>query len=249
MSDKIALGSKTAKAGFQNEKDVVEKFNNWKTNLVAQQWLIEMNYNIAEIEFVEAFIVSGHKTDVQVQVRIKLKKLLDVENLQVKLINSKRGYNQIDKRWVDKYKDLWNMPETIVTLLKKYTGEIKPTEKSKDARRINANEFAENDLNMTLEWLTRNKALIVNDILKGRGKFAAEWMLVIRKLNSENAWVLKPMNFCINFYGNEHVTVSKKGVFKIGKITMQRKGGDGGRDSANMLQFKASPGDLFYAEI
>ena len=32
---------------------------------------------------------------------------------------------------------------------------------------------------------------------------------------------------------------------KIGKIGMQRKGGDGGRDTAKMLQFKVNPVELF----
>ena len=32
---------------------------------------------------------------------------------------------------------------------------------------------------------------------------------------------------------------------KIGRITMQRKGGDAGRDTAKMLQFKVDPTELF----
>lgn len=32
---------------------------------------------------------------------------------------------------------------------------------------------------------------------------------------------------------------------KIGKITMQRKGGDNGRETAKMLQFKINPAELF----
>ncbi len=244
---KIELGSKTAKAGFQKEKDVVATFNNWQKELIAQQWLVVMDYVLDEIESVEAFLVHGEKADVHVQVRIKLKKLLDVENLQVKLINNKRGFNQIDKRWVDKYVSLWEMPEQIAILLKKYTGEILPSNPTKDKRRMNANEFKPEELTSILQWLQENKTLIVSDILKGRGKFAAEWMLVISKSIADSAWVLKPINYCINFYGNEDITVSSRGVFKIGKITMQRKGGDGGRHTANMLQFKIDPGLLFMA--
>lgn len=44
----------------------------------------------------------------------------------------------------------------------------------------------------------------------------------------------------INFYGGE-VVFSLQGSLKIGKVTMQRKGGDGGRESAKMLQFKINP--------
>jgi len=31
--DLVARGSRTAKNGFRNEKDVIDKFNNWKTDL------------------------------------------------------------------------------------------------------------------------------------------------------------------------------------------------------------------------
>lgn len=56
------------------------------------------------------------------------------------------------------------------------------------------------------------------------------------------------MNFCLNYFGNGKVEMTERGNFKIGKITMQRKGGDGGRNTANMLQFKLNPAELFDIE-
>lgn len=47
-------------------------------------------------------------------------------------------------------------------------------------------------------------------------------------------WILKPMNFCMNYFGNGETEITKRGNFKIGRITMQRKGGDGGRETANI---------------
>ena len=70
------MGSETAKNGFKNEKDIVSKFNNWKKDNEAKNWLKVMGYKLSEIEYVEAIILSGHKTDVQVQISIKLKKQL-----------------------------------------------------------------------------------------------------------------------------------------------------------------------------
>ena len=86
----------------------------------------------------------------------------------------------------------------------------------------------------------------MSDIIKGRGKFASEWFLVIlrEKENSKIKWVLKSINEVINFYSG-NITFSPQGSLKIGKITMQRKGGDGGRDTAKMLQFKINPCELF----
>ena len=99
-----------------------------------------------------------------------------------------------------------------------------------------------------MSWLNDNKSLIVSDVLKGRGQFSAEWMLVAQKVEENSRWVLKPMNFCLNHFGNGIIKITKQGNFKIGKITMQRKGGDNGRNTANMLQFKINPAELFDCE-
>ncbi len=247
--DLIKKGSQTAKNGFRNEDDIVKKFNNWKKDDDAQTWLILMKYNISEIEFVKAVKISGFKTDVQVQVTIKLKNAIDVENLQVKLVSNNKGFNQIDKRWVDTYAEMWNIPKPIISILKRYTGEIKSKKKNlKDERRMFAYEFTKIEQEKILEWLDNNKSLIVSDILKGQGRFAAEWMLVAQKTLNNARWVLKSMNFCMNFFGNGDIRITKRGNFKIGKITMQRKGDDGGRNTAQMLQFKINPAELFDTE-
>jgi len=239
-------GSQTAKDGFKNEKDIVKKFNNWKKDNDAKSWLKIMGYKLSEIEYVEAIVISGYKTDVQVQVTIKLKKAIDVENLQVKLVSHQKGFNQIDKRWIDKYVEMWSMPDNVVQILKKYTGEIKPTiKKPKDPRRTFLNEFNKRNQLILLDWLNKNKSLIINDIIKGRGKFAAEWMLVAQKIEKNARWMLKPINLVINHFGNGDIIITKQGNIKIGNITMQRKGGDGGRKTARMLQFKINPAELF----
>lgn len=246
MRKEQMLGSQTAKNGFLNEDDIVRKFNNWQIDEEAQQWLTLMEYQLENIEYVKAIKLSGFKTDVQVQVTIKLKELIDVQNLQVKLVSNLQGFNQIDKRWVDKYVELWNIPQPIITILKKYTGEIAPSiDNPIDKRRTFAHEFTLAEQENMLDWLNANKSLIVSDILKGRGQFAAEWMLVAQKTKANARWIVKPMNFCLNYFGNGTVTITKKGNFKIGRITMQRKGGDNGRSTAQMLQFKINPAELF----
>ncbi len=244
--DLYKLGSETAKNGFLNEDDIVNKFNNWNLDFEAQKWLLIMQYKLEEIEFVNAVKLSNRKTDVQVHVTVKIKDAIDLQNLQIKLVSNKKGFNQIDKRKVEKFIEAWNIGKIIGEILKKYTGEILPTiDKPKDKRRMFANEFTKKEQTIMLDWIKENKALIVSDILKGRGQFAAEWMLVAQKLKNNARWVLKPMNYCLNFFGNGDVVITERGNFKIGKITMQRKGGDAGRDTAKMLQFKINPAELF----
>ena len=240
------LGSQTAKNGFKNEKDIAKKFNNWEQDSEAQNWLDIMNYKLSEIEFVKAVILSGYKSDIQVQVTIKMKEAIDVENIQVKLVSNLKGFNQIDKRWVDIYVEMWSIPKNIETLLKEFTGEHPPNLKNpRDKRRTFANEFSNNNQKILLKWLNENKTLIISDIIKGSGKFSAEWMLVAQKADNEARWVLKPINFCLNHYGNGKVIITNRGSIRIGNITMQRKGGDNGRETAKMLQFKINPAELF----
>ena len=52
----VRLGSKTAKSGFKTERDIADKFNNWRNDEDAQQWLTIMGYVLREIEKVKAVI-------------------------------------------------------------------------------------------------------------------------------------------------------------------------------------------------
>ena len=247
--DLIKLGSTTAKGGFRNEKDVIDKFNNWQKDEVAQKWLEAMGYKLNEIEYVKATKIRGsYKADVQIriQITIKLKSQSDIQNLQVKLVSNPQGFNQIDKRWVDKYAELWNIPNEIMRLLKLFTGEIKPTKKKlKDSRRMLLSEFENEDQQKIIDFLKNNKILIISDLLKGRGEFSADWVLVILKANRESKWVLKSINEAMNVFGNGDIRITERGSLRIGTILMQRKGGDNGRNTAKMLQFKINPVELF----
>lgn len=239
-------GSKIAKDGFNNEKEIANKFINWENDIEAQEWLKTMGYNLDNIEYVYAEVLHGFKTDVQVQVTIKLKKIIEAQNLQIKLVSNSRGFNQIDKRWVKVYKEMWNIPDNIVKLLQYYTGELLPYRKNtKDSRRMFMNEFSIEEQKEIINYFEQNKTLIMLDIIKGRGILAAEWILVAQKLENVFRWILKPINVAINHYSDGNVKITNRGCLKIGKVTMQRKGGDAGRDSAKMLQFKVDPTELF----
>lgn len=248
MSDKdlIKLGSETAKGGFRNEDDIVAKFNDWKNDKDAQRWLEIMGYPIDEIEKVEAIKLHGYKTDVQVQITIYMKKAIAAENLSVKLVSNPQGFNQVDKRWVDSYAEMWNIPKDIVKILKLFTGETKPTKSGlRDSLRMFFDEMNEDDQRKIVDFFVKNKILVVSDILKGRGKFSAGWMLVALITNNESRWVLKSINHAMNVFADGEVRITSRGSLKIGKIGMQRKGGDAGRPTSNMLQFKINPVELF----
>ncbi len=247
--DLVKLGSETAKGGFRNEDDVIKKFNNWQIDDVAQKWLIVMGYILNEIEYVKAIKIGGnYKTDVQVQVTIKLKEAIDCENLSVKLVSNPQGFNQVDKREIDKYVEMWSIPKDIRTILRLFTGKTKPINKGKlkDPRRMFLNEMPIIDQDKIVNFFENNKILVISDVLKGRDKFSSDWMLVILKKDSDSYdWSLKEINTVMNLFGQGKVRITNRGSLKIGQIGMQRKGGDAGRESAKMLQFKINPCLLF----
>ena len=49
----------------------------------------------------------------------------------------------------------------------------------------------------------------------------------------------------MNVFGSGDVRITERGSLRIGKILMQRKGGDAGRETSKMLQFKINPVELF----
>lgn len=127
--DKTERGSLTAKGGFANEHDICEKFNSWKNDYEAKQWLEIMGYNIDKLLSVKAiqvpmrikrsdlsrFELSGiehealmkfKKSDAQIRIIIRIGNILKIENLSLKKANSDADYNQIDKRTVDAYQEM-----------------------------------------------------------------------------------------------------------------------------------------------
>ena len=260
MKDLVRIGSETAKGGFANEKDIANKFNNWRTDKEAKRWLKTMGYKLNKIKKVKAIVLHGYKTDVQVQVTIVMENAISTQNISIKKANNDADYNQVDKRWVNSYAKMWGMPNDLIFLLKLFSGEISPKKLLKnkeitrlkynslrDKRRFFIDEFNSKEQAKLVGFFKKNKFLVLSDIIKGNDKFPAQWMLVTRYnlKSNETTWVLVDINKALNIFSQGPVKVSPRGSLLIGRVTLQRKGGDAGRPTANMLQFKLRPCDLF----
>mgnify|MGYP003393247678 CR=1 FL=1 len=243
QSAKVELGSATAKGGFRNEDEIRDKFNNWRLDPDAQAWLATMDHKAADIESVVAAKPHGEKADVQIRVKTKSGETL--EGISIKLVSSPNGFNQIDKRWLRQYARTWKMPPEIVTALRLFTGEDKPNVASRIPNRMYLNEF-DNDIQAKLvEFFTANKQMIVSDLIEGDGAAKAGWFMVAWKNSDKPKWKLVSNADAVKFFSEGKVEITRAGNLKIGRITMQRKGGDGGRETAKMLQFKLNPTLLF----
>lgn len=242
----VERGSQTAKDGFKNETEIAAKFNNWRTDKDAQVWLAAMNYRVSEISAIAAGKPHGEKADVEV--RVKTNSGEKVEGISIKLVSSPNGFNQIDKRWLATYAKMWKMPAKVVNALKYFLGETPPTKPSRDPKRMFLNELDADSQKAVVDFFTSNKLQIVSDIIEGDGEHAAGWFMVAYKATPNTRWTLRRSADAARFFGEGPVVITRAGNLKIGRITMQRKGGDGGRDTARMLQFKINPALLFEAE-
>ena len=255
QSAKVELGSTTAKNGFKNEDEIRDKFNNWKTDEEAKIWLGAMNYKLAEIESVVATKPHGEKADVEVRIKLKsepgaIATGLPLSNerregISIKLVSSAQGFNQIDKRWLAHYVKMWKIPADVEAALKLFVGETPPTKPSKETNRMFLSEVDAATQKAVIDFFTANKEAIVSDLFSGDGIHAAGWMMVALKVSEKPRWVLRRDDYAIKFFSDGPVELTRNGNLNIGRITVQRKGGDGGRDTAKMLQFKINPALLF----
>jgi len=236
-------GSKIAKDGFKNETVIRDKFNNWQTDNEAKIWLGIIGFEVNKIELVQAMKPHGKKSDIRVKVKTKSGEF--EEGISIKLVSNSKGFNQIDKRWVSDYAKMWEMPEDVTEALRYFVGEKLPFKESKKSNRMYLNELDEVIQKKIVKFFNDNKRKVVSDLLKGRSELNANWFLVAQKSSGESRWTLEHIEDVIDFYAFGDVEITKRGSLKIGAITMQRKGGDGGRETAKMLQFKLNPAMLF----
>lgn len=272
--NKQEIGSMTAKDGFINETNICKKFMNYKNDNDAKIWLSIMGYNPQKIQTLSALqipvrinsdkaislgvspekygeTIKFKKADIQVRVEIVIDDILHIENISLKKANKSAGFNQVDKRPVLTYQQMWGFDDDIAKWLRLFTGDILPKQilsKSKlnnikNNKRLFLTEIPNDKLENIINFFQKNKTLVISDVLRGRGGLSAEWFLVTRKSNNNIVdWVLKDINTVCNFYVQGEVILSPRGSLKIGRVTMQRKGGT---PDPTSLQFKINPLDLF----
>ena len=242
---KVELGSNTAKNGFKNEDEIRDKFNSWKTDEDARAWLGVMGFKTADVLSVFAQKPHGEKSDVDVLVKTKSGE--KTEGISIKLVSSPNGFNQIDKRWLAHYGKMWNMQPAVAAALKLFVGETPPIKPSRNKGRMFLDELSPEQQKAVIDFFTANCTKILHDLFRGDGPHAATWFMVALKATENTKWVLRRDEEVMRFFGDGKIEITRAGNLKIGRITVQRKGGDGGRETAKMLQFKINPALLFSA--
>ena len=265
---KTILGSQIAKSGFDNERLIIDLLNNWKKEDIGRNLLKKMGIDLNSIKSLKVqkahprnkadivLVISESNQTKKHNISIKKYGYSLSADGRVRKFN----YNQIDKRTIDKAKERWKMPEDIANNLRKFVGEEGFTAKEllkkgeisrskydslRDKRRIFLDEMNKSIQNKIIDFFYKNKKKIVSDIIKGDGESSADWFLVDEtELNQDktikkiNRITIISIQEAIDLFSFGNISLTNRGNLKIGKITLQRKGGT---PDPSKLQFKINP--------
>lgn len=160
---------------------------------------------------------------------------------QVSVKKSTADFSQLDRRWLSSLKSALNIPNNI-------TNEI---QEGLDSMRLKTGEKRliltkyESDI---IEYFQNNINIFMEEMFTRQNPIVSLFVVYDSNLKT---WYILNMKDVLTFASNQIVSVSNKGVLKLGDyITMQRKGGDGNvtrvpktdpTHPSNQLQVKIKP--------
>ncbi len=235
-----------AKGGFDNESELRKLFEAFDP--VIFPFVDALGYDLNSLSKIKATkYQSRHKPDLKLDFVGKNGTIIGTEKVSVKLQSGPSGFNQVDRGWVeDRYRKLWpTMSDDVVEGLKLFTGQDEPLRGTRNSKRMFMDELPSDLRDAVLDFFSSNLRQIVSDVLAGRDENRADWFLVTDKSSGKS--VVRPMDNVIAGATFGGVGLTPRGSIRLGRLTAQRKGGDGGAETAKNLQFKANPIELIKA--
>lgn len=226
----MGIGSKTAKSGFTSEERFIDLVNNNQDFSNAIKKFIGLDSNA----LLSAQDIKGtEKGDV-------LLSYLD-DSIKVSIKKSTANFSQLDRRWLTNLKDAINMPQNIFEFLSEGLDSMRL---NKPNKMLIQPQYSDK----ISEYFTRNLEPFLNEVFT-RNDEKVKYFVVY---NPDVAtWYLYNMKEIIDFVSEATVSVTSKGVLRIGDyISVQRKGGDGNYTKvpkdhplhpSNQLQTKIKP--------
>ena len=156
-------------------------------------------------------------------------------------VDFRTGFNQIKRASLKNFSKEFEVPDNIQALLKRYTvGRKKFLIKRKN--------YTQDELDGLTAFLNTNrKALLLSAFTGQAKKSKANWLLLHqwtppnweKNIARKDRSALISMHDILGIFETIAVTYSRYGTVTFGAgITLQRKGGEKGKKSANDLQFK-----------
>lgn len=237
----MSVGRSIALSGKNSEKNFRD-FIETKRGLIHLEKELHMKAKSAM-----AHVLAGRgKTDITVSLLTKNKNF----DLNISLKKYKANFNQIERRSVSSFSELYNAPKDVIRLLDLFVGNLDPInyngKKTKSNKRMFLNEFSIEDQNKIISFFQRIIRPLIKNLLVGFDTKNKPSILALSPSETNfSDCRLMTMDEAINkLIGDGKVSITPRGSLKIGNITLQRKGGDNGAESANDLQWKFKPKDL-----
>ena len=170
----------------------------------------------------------------------------DYWGISLKTYKPEVAFSQANRGTVDTYARDLKMPELVTRTLREFAV-AEP-----DGERTMLNEAPEASKVAVLTFFEDYQRQILSHVLRGKEHAAlkADWLMFHEEpdaswqdfVGDKRFWRLYPMASVISCCCSMKPKITKRGNLVVGLgISLQRKGGDGGRPTANDLQFKISP--------
>ncbi len=153
--------------------------------------------------------------------------------------NFDTAFNQIKRCSLERFRAEFDAPEKIIAILRNYT---------ERKMKLLGNNYTEKELAYLLDFLNKNRRNLLASAFTGQVKKPkANWLLLHqwtvpnwrRDIGRKAVSQLISMKDILKLFDGIEVSYTKRGTITFGAgVTLQRKGGDNGKDSANNLQFK-----------
>lgn len=249
LGEKMANGSSIAKSGFKAEQILTDFLNSPDgPDCLSLHNICPKN----EIKNIKAErLVGRKKTDVRVSIEKTNGEVMKI-NLSVK--KSTADFSQLERGDLEKYRQLLNMPDKVYNLLKFFLGKSLPSgyDSSKTFRethRLFLDELTDEDQKSIIDFFDSIKKDLIHNAFLGTDPESRPHFLVTINKEDPIQSDFKEAKFTAAekaitiALDTGKVLLSPRGSLKIGKITLQRKGGDGGKPKACDIQIKFNPSD------
>ena len=255
------MASKAAKRGLKAEKRLINAINSMDE---LGKKLIKAIEDFLGLKCTSCSAYKGPpraKTDIVVTCNGR-SILISVKEFDVKF-----DYNHVERHYLDFYAREWSMPRSVYISLKQFVGEINeqgapiaietlereaerlgmsPGKLGK-TRRIFINQMNYQTRETIKEFFRANKAEILKDVFINDENI--EFFIVVKREGDTAHYYVVPTKDMVDIYSTGDVIITPRGSLQIGKVVLQRKGGDHRTNGgwvdvvASQLQFKIKPSE------
>jgi hypothetical protein len=257
------MASKAAKRGLKTEDIIINAINS--KSGIGREIIkaIEKLYGYSLISYSAFKCSPTAKADIAIKHNGK-QILISVKEFDADI---KFDYNHVERNYVDFYAQKWSMPREVYVALKRFVGEVdvqgnpisiedlqkeaqllgtSPGKLSKE-RKIPLSQMDDKTIESIKRFFSENKMKILKDVFINDENI--EIFIIVKRQKGMIYYYVLPTKDVLNIYSEGDVKVTSKGNLLIGRVTLQRKGGDhhtasGWVDtSASQLQFKIKPSE------